>query len=161
MTATTSPRAIERLLQHQDEILGIIKNSEAMLAHDVRDVPGLARARWALVRALTSYQLFKHHEIFDPMLAKARPAEAHRLAEMKRTCNALGEAFRLYVQKWSAADVDGEWDEYQPAARTMIARIRAHMAGERANVTAILRESGPIRPPADVPRHGDRPRPAG
>ncbi|WP_375390762.1 hypothetical protein [uncultured Sphingomonas sp.] len=149
------------MLQHQAEILGIIRRSEAMLAHDVRDVPGLARARWALVRALTAYQLFKHREVFDPMLAKARPAEAHRLAEMKRTCTAMGEAFRLYVQKWSATDVGGQWDEYQQAAHTMIARIRTHMAGERANVTAILSQDGPIRPPADVPRCGDRPRPAG
>ena len=109
-----------------------------MLTDSARDTAGLARARWAMMRALTAYQLFKHSKIFDPMIAKARPADAHRLLRMKRACTDMGDAFRAYVQQWSACDVGASWAEYQPAALAMIARVRAHIAGERKAVGALL-----------------------
>ena len=57
---------------------------------------------------------------------------------MKRACTDLGDAFRGYVQQWSAADVNAQWATYQPAALAMIARIREHVAREREEVGALL-----------------------
>ena len=132
-------RALDRLHEHQGEILALMRTAEPMLTDPLaRDVPGLARARWALMRALTAYQMFKHREIFDPLIAKAAPGEAHRLLRMKRACLDLGDVFRAYVQRWSACDVEGRWAEYQPAALAMMARLRTHIAREREEVTALL-----------------------
>ena len=133
-------RTLARLADHQREILTILNGAEPFLTEPPkRDVAALARARWALMRALTGYQLFKHREVFDPLLAKARPADAYNLVRMKRACTELGDAFRSYVQRWSGADVEAQWTEYQPAALAMIARIREHIAREQEEVGKVLR----------------------
>ena len=132
-------RALERLHGHQSEILSIMSGAEPLLSDPAkRDVAALARARWNLVRALTAYQLFKRHEVFDPLLAKARPADAYRLLRMRRACTDLGDAFRGHVQKWSGRNVDAESAAYQSDAAAMLARIRAHVALEREQVGPLL-----------------------
>lgn len=130
-------RALEGLYRQQSDILDIMRGAEAMLC-DTCDVAGLARQRWALMRALTAYQLFKHREIFDPALAQATPATAHRLVRMKRACLDLGDAFRGHVQRWSGSDVKAQWATYQPSALAIITRIRAHIAREREEISALL-----------------------
>ena len=90
------------------------------------------------MRALTAYQLFKQREVFDPLLARAAPADAHRLLRMKRASVDMCDAFRGNVQRWSAADVDAVWATYQPSAMAMIARIREHLASERDAVRGLL-----------------------
>ena len=160
------PGALDRLNDHQNGIVALLDEKEPLVVADARhDVATLARARWALMRALTAYAMFKHREIFDPLIAKARPADAHKLLRMKRACLELGDEFRAYVQKWSAADVQTHWTEYRPAACAMIARIRAHLARERADVAALQprRAARPHRlpPPAIPPPRPGRPIPAG
>jgi hypothetical protein len=138
--AMSSHPAVARLVDHQLQILNILNGAEPLLIDPAkRDVAALARARWALMRALTAYQLFKRHEVFDPLLAKARPADAYHLVRMKRACTDLGDAFRHYVQRWSSTDVEAHWAEYQPAALAMITRIREHIAREREQVGKVLR----------------------
>jgi hypothetical protein len=132
--------ALARLTDHQLEVLAILNGAEPLLTDPAkRDVAALARARWAMMRALTAYQLFKHHEVFGPLLAKARPADAYHLVRMKRACTDLSDAFRSYVQRWSSTDVESRWAEYQPAALAMIARIRDHVTREREQVGQVLR----------------------
>lgn len=136
----SSARALERLDAYQIDVLSILQDAEPLLTDPARrDVAALSRARWALMRSLTAYQLFKHHEVFDPLLAKARPADAVHLLRMKRACTDLGDAFRTYVQRWSSSDVEAQWATYQPDALAMIARIRQHVAKEREQVRSVLR----------------------
>ena len=129
---------LERLDEHQRAVLAIMNGGEALLTGNARPVVEIARARWALTRALTAYQLFKHHEIFDPVIAGNTGADAVRAARMKKACLALGEDWKRYVQRWSATDVDGQWSTFQPAALTMIGRIRGHIARERVEAAALL-----------------------
>lgn len=127
------------LNEHQSGILAIIRGSEPLLLAPLeRDVAGLARARWALMRALMGYQQFKHREIFDPAIAGAVLGDAQRAGRMKRACTIMSDEFRGYVAKWSAADVGGSWPSYQPAALAMVARLRAHIAREREEIEALL-----------------------
>ncbi len=130
---------LQRLHDHHVEILTIMLGAETLLTDAaVHDIAGLARARWTLMRALTAYQLFTQREVFAPALARATPTEAHRVLLLKRACTDVGDAFRAYVQTWSATDVGAHWATYQPAALAMITRIRAHVATERYEVARLL-----------------------
>ena len=130
---------LERLQEHQDGILTIMQGAEPMLNDPAsRDVTGLARARWTLMRALTAYQLFKHREIFDPAISRQLLGEAGRAERMKRACTVAGDAFRAHVTAWSGTDVAGRWAEYQPAALAVMAKLRQHIATERREIAALL-----------------------
>jgi hypothetical protein len=134
-----SSALLGRLHQHQDGILAIMRGAEPLLADPaLRDVAALARSRWALMRALTAYQLFKHGEIFDPAIARQVLGDNARAERLKHACLAIGEDFRGHVAKWSGSDVTGEWSSYQPAALAMIARLRAHVARERGEIEMLL-----------------------
>ena len=151
-----------RLHEHQAEVLDIVGHTEAML-NDTHDVPGLSRFRWVLVRAMGRYQLFKHHEVLDPSIARASPVDAQRLTLMKEACLALGAAFHEHVRKWSGSDVEAEWRLYRPAALAMMKRIRVHIAHERIEMDALLAgRAEPVMPsPATARPRQDRPTPAG
>ena len=128
-----------RLDAHQEAVLAIVRGAEPLLRDaSLRDVAALARLRWALMRALTAYQHFKHNEIFDPAIARRLSIEAATATRMKRACLAMSEAFRDYVATWSARDVAGEWAAYQPAALAMIDRLKAHVARERSEIAALV-----------------------
>ena len=137
MTRTT---LLTRLGDHQQSALALMRGAEAMLRDPARDAAALARARWALMRVLTAYQLFKHREIFDPAVGGTVLGDAQRAARMKRACTQVGEEFRRYVATWSRTDVAAAWDSYQPAALAMIERLRDHFAREKAEVEALLSE---------------------
>ena len=147
--------ALERLQVHQDGILAIMREAEPML-HDpaARDVAGLARTRWALMRALTAYTLFKHNQIFDPAISRKLLGEATRAERMKRACIRVGEEFRDHVTKWSGSDVAGQWPDYQAAALTMTARLRDHLATEKKEIAALLAGAADLSP---SPLHGRKP----
>ena len=153
---------LSRLHGHQAEILDILGRAETML-DATRDVAGLSRIRWVLVRVMGRYQIFKHHQVLDPLIARGSPLEAQRAIRMKEACLALGEAFHEHVRKWSASDVEAQWPAFQPAARAMMGRIRAHITRERAEMDALLaRQPGPVMPsPAIARPRSDRPTPAG
>ena len=144
----SNEQLLQRLHVHQQIVVDIMRNTEMLLNQPgLRDTLGLARARWALMRALTDYQLFKHRAIFDPAIGGTVLGTAQRAARMKTACTAIGEQFRAHVTKWSATDVGGRWAEYQPAALVMIGRIRAHLAIERADIDTLLSAgASPVAP---------------
>ena len=130
---------LDQLQGHQDGILAIMRGAEPLLTDPTsRDVAALARARWALMRALTAYALFKHSRIFDPAIGRQVLGEAQRAKRMKQACLATGDDFRRHVTKWSGRDVAGEWAAYQPAALAMLARLRGHIVQEREEIAALL-----------------------
>lgn len=123
---------------YEESVLVILRGKEPLLTDPVlHDVAALARARWALVRALAAYRQFKHHEVFDPAIAR-RLLGAMKAERLKRACDAMDEEFRGHVTKWSACDVAGEWADYQPAALRIVARLREHIARERQEIAALL-----------------------
>lgn len=130
---------LARLHQHQQAVLSIMDEAEPLLRDPAaRDVAALARARWAMVRGLGEYQLFKHRRIFDPALATPDAPSRERAARLKQRCVEMGDEFRAYVTRWGGADVAGEWPTYQAAALKMMARLRAHVARERTECEALI-----------------------
>jgi hypothetical protein len=130
---------LDRLVEHQNLVRGIIARAETCLRHPhQRDALTLARLRWEVTRAIGAYTLFKHHELFDPLVAHGTSAQARAAAEAKRACLAMGAQFQAHVRKWSGAPVAERWDEYQPATVAMIAKLRGHFDLERQAVGAML-----------------------
>ena len=127
----------EQLTLLQDRILAIVDRAEAILRSGTRDVAALGQTRWEVARTLREYQLFKHSRIFDP-IERAQDYRALRARQMKAECIRVGEEFRQYVLTWSVVSILDHWATYHPAALDAVARIRAHLASERAGIAELL-----------------------
>ncbi len=120
-------------------VRGIIARAETCLRHPhQRDALTLAKLRWEVARAIGAYTLFKHHELFDPLVAHGTAEQARVAAEAKRACLAMGEQFQAHVRKWSGTPVADHWDEYKPATVAILAKLRAHFDTERQVVASML-----------------------
>lgn len=97
----------------------------------------LMARRMELSRLLMEYALFKHREIFEPVIAGGgkRGAEAMRL---KLACIEAGKAYRDYTRGRDKAHPLTNWDTYRSAASAMAAAIRQHLVDERAGVRRLL-----------------------
>lgn len=130
---------LHRLTEHQNAILAILHREEALLrADDCRDALGVARVRWELTRVIGGYQLFKHHELFDPLVARGSPEQARMAQRAKQACIDLGEAFRDHVRTWSGTNIAEHWAEYRAVTLALVGRVKQHMEQERRAVMAML-----------------------
>ena len=131
--------ALARLAAHQNAIAARMNDAVALTAGKADAVRvELAKARWELTRALRTYQIFKHTEIFDPAIAHGTPERAAAAREMKARCVSMSDAFHAYLLRWSREDVVGCWSEYKPAMHIMVDQIRSHITRERDDVHRLL-----------------------
>jgi len=127
------------LNRHQSAILATIDMATTLVECDPgRACIPLARARWTVARQLRAYQVFKHSEIFEPMIARGDPVRSAQARAMAARCIGAGEAFQDYLKRWSSTDVLGRWEAYKPAMLDMTRQIRATLAFEREGVAALL-----------------------
>lgn len=130
---------LDRLVEHQNGVREIFARAEACLRHPhQRDALTLAKLRWEVARAIGAYTLFKHHELFDPLVTHGNAEQARVAAEAKRVCLAMGEQFHAHVRKWSGTPVAEHWDDYKPAAVAIMAKLRVHFDTERQVVASML-----------------------
>jgi hypothetical protein len=94
-------------------------------------VAELARARAEQARTITSYQLYVHREIFDPMMRSGTVEQVAKAREMKVECIMLAEDFRAFARRWQIDNVLSEWDAYRPAALDLRDRVRGHITNMR------------------------------
>ncbi len=141
--------ALARLRDYQHDILALLNEVQPLLAHDA---PGnrslLAQLRWRLVRVLRAYQVFKHGEIFNPMMRSGPPAQAAFARDLKAQCVTAGDSFRDYVSRWSTADLAASWDEHVAATGAMIQQLRHHLQSEQAAIGVLLSGAHRTRRPA-------------
>ena len=105
----------------------------------------MAKARWAAVRQLREYQVFKHTEIFDVVVRSGNAIQAAQARQLAARCIATGEAFQAHVTRWGSQDVVAQWALYQPAVTAMIARLRRSLASEQVAIAALLAGSQSTR----------------
>lgn len=131
--------AISNLNRHQDAILAAIDRATGLITFDphATRVP-LAKARLEVARMVRIYQLFKHTEIYDPVIANGAPLQQIVAKEMKEECLAATRAYWDFTREWSSADVVERWGEYRHAMLSMSDLVRAHLAKERVRVPALL-----------------------
>ena len=132
-------RALERLAEHQERIAAILRRGRAALAC-ARDPEHarLAQMRWELMRVLRDYQLFKHLEIFDPVIRHGTAAQAARAGELKQRCLGLAATYTEHVRRWSLLGAIDGWPAYRTDAMAMVDQLHAHLAAELRDTAGLL-----------------------
>ena len=149
--------ALERLYEHQQGVLDHLARTLELARCEPEEVRGaLAKSRLEMFRLLRAYQLFKHNEIFDPVIRRGNLAQIATATRMKSDCTAAGDAYRAYVNLWASCDVVAVWSSYRPALLAMAQRLRTHIEVERTQVPQLLAGAESTRrlTPALPPRLG-------
>jgi len=132
-------RALARLQEHQAQVARVLAEARPLLRdEDASHLKALALARWQLLRVLREYQLFKHSEIFDPMIAAGAVGRADTARRLKGRCLDIAAAFAAYVQRWSLTGPARDWTAYTAEALAMADRIDRFMMEELVEVRALL-----------------------
>ncbi|MEG3175994.1 hypothetical protein U1872_07120 [Sphingomonas sp. RB3P16] len=112
------------------EVLAVLDQARPYLnGRDAESWTALAPFRGALAAALHALQLYKHRELFDPILAAGGP-DAASVRQLKAECIKLGLDYQAYTRKWASADIDARWPEYRLAGLAMMRQIRDRMAAQ-------------------------------
>lgn len=142
----TPDRVLATLSSYQAQIRALLDQAEAILTLPTSELAEqAAQLRWQLLRVLRAYQIFKHAEIFDPLLRDATPSRARLAADMKARCTAIGEAYIGHTQEWTLSRSGGDWDLYRQRATIMLAQIADHLSSEARNSGILLRGIDRIR----------------
>lgn len=136
---------LELLGEHYRHIDALLSEGEAAInSTDPARAKTLALVRWQLMRRLRAYQLFKHTELFGPVIRGNDPEKAKSAEAMKARCTGIGEAYNAHVGKWSAGGIESDWCNYEADAAEITRSIRNHLARELAEADKLL--SVPLRP---------------
>lgn len=134
-----TPEAFARLDEHQRLISDQIAVARWLAEqHPNIRQPDLSHARWRMARLLRIYQLFKHIEIFDPLIASVDPSRTLAAKSLKAACIAAGERYNAYVLRWSNGDAEMHWLEYTYAFQKMVRLIEQDLAIERREIRHLL-----------------------
>jgi len=148
---------ITRLHEHHAEIEHCLREGKLLLlGGDACRLKAMGLVRWRLMRSLRAYRLFKHGELFDPLLAATTGPHWVQAVELKRRCIVLAEDYADYVARWTQTNALRAWPDYLLAAEAMVARIRRHLAEEAAGIERLVH----ALPAAAGPHGADRPRQA-
>lgn len=143
-----SSAALTQLNTYQSRIYELIDTAQSLvpLTPDAAQ-PGLAHVRWQLLRLLREYQLFKHNEIFNPLIESSQPDLVAMATRLKASCISSGEEYRLHTTRWSGRGASEDWSGYQQAAAGMIQDLGNHLKAERAAVQILLSKVSRTRRP--------------
>jgi hypothetical protein len=145
------PNIVAELSSHQKRILANFEATKTLVADgNPIDVKGLVRLRGDLIRLLTAYQHFKHHSIFNVLIAEGPDAKARIGRRLKAECISLGEEVRHHVHSWTDSGLERSWLFYRPALLQFLDRVKAHMNYELAAAHAVLNDDDAL-PPAPPP----------
>jgi hypothetical protein len=120
-----------------------IRSEEHLASMSPVGVEELAKARTEQARIITSYQLFVHREVFEPIVAAGSPADVARVKALKTECIVLAEEFRVFARSWSFDEVMADWPTYRSAALGFVDRIRRHASNVRRTAPSYLGDKRP------------------
>ena len=131
---------------HHRRATAIMTAQRALLAPgSAPDPAAQARHRWELLRVLVEFQIFKHRDIFDPVIRQGDPRMAPRARVLKAECAELGAEVRAFVAGWSDGSVDRDWDRFRTATLALIAKVERGLAGQRQALATMV--APPVRSP--------------
>lgn len=134
-----SRKALDYLVEHQTKIRSLLAEGATLaLEEGVSGVASVLPLRWRMTRALREYQLFKHREVLDPIVASGNHASAQMASAMKRRCIAMGEAFIAHGDRWTGRDLTAEWHRYRADSQALIAILTQHLDRERTEAQQLL-----------------------
>lgn len=129
--------AIQRLEAYQTRIDAVLTRTGRALDVTPRDPVALAHLRWELLRLLREYQLFKHGELFEPLLRGGDAGRRMRAATLKDRCLAMAEVVTEHTQRWTVAGT-ADAGSYTDEARALLVRLVQHLSEERSGVAHLL-----------------------
>lgn len=123
------------LATYHEQMTAAVERGEALLKAGPPgvNVAELSPIRLQMAQIITSYQLFVHREVFEPLIRSGNAGWAEKARALKTDCILLAEDFRAFVRVWATKDAVAHWDEYRPAAAAILGRIRAHIAAVRGS----------------------------
>ncbi len=132
-------RLLDIFDDHHRRAAAIMAVQRALLVSGSRTDPAThARHRWELLRALVEFQIFKHRDIFDPMIRQGNPRTAPRAQAMKTECAALGAEVRAFVARWSDGSVDTDRERFRIATLALIAKVERGLADQRRALATMI-----------------------
>lgn len=129
-----------------DRMLAINADAERHVLGGAENAATLARLRREQAQTMTSYQLYVHRELFEPLIAGGVPADVARARALKVECISLSEDFRAYSRRWTEQNPADHWAIYRAGALEMTARVREHVANVRAQAPDFSIGRSPTRP---------------
>jgi hypothetical protein len=131
---------------HHHRATAIMAAQRTLLASGSAPDPAAhARHRWELLRVLVEFQLFKHRDVFDPLIRQGDPRTAPRAQLLKTECAALGAEVRAFVVRWSDGSVEADWERFRTASLALIAMVERGLAEQRRTLATMV--AVPPRPP--------------
>lgn len=120
------------------------RSSAAVSENAVKNVE-LAGLRWQLVRLLREYQLFKHVEVFDPLIKSNGSSQCANARDMKERCEIIGDQYNGFIKAWNLGDNGPSSADYRAAATKVLAAVRRHVASESEQIPRLLNGLGELR----------------
>jgi hypothetical protein len=123
---------LEELLAFQRRVFAIMDRAEPIFDSPNPDIAQLELCRTQVTAALTTYQLYKHRELFPRLKGSGFRDVISGGYDIQAECIALGNDFRAHAARWKDRDVVRQWDEYSRIALSLIRRTRKQLAREAA-----------------------------
>ena len=152
------PSLAAKVDDHQRQILAVIAGALPLLDRPHASTATgieLSKARMEMTRLLMEYALFKHRDIFAPIIA-AGGKRTNDCLRLKNACIAAGEEYRDFIRSGNRADPLTDWEAYRVGAFAMARTMSTHLAEERSGIRRLLGvrgakkdADGVSRPPRD------------
>ena len=94
------------------------------------------RARFAPL--LAQHQAYKHHAIFDQLIAQGSPVQRRVARRVKVVDIAVDAEYRKHLARWQLLSPATNWAEYRLSTMSLIRRMRDQMSHERAAIERFL-----------------------
>lgn len=122
---------------HNDVITLLDRARPHLNGRDAGSWAALAPFRGELGAALQALQVYKHREIFEPIVMEGGE-RAVIAKQLKVACIQLGLDYETYKRTWVTADIDARWAEYRLAGLAMMRQIRERMAEQDAAIEQLF-----------------------
>ena len=130
--------AIRKMSDYHTRLRTLLDRSSEALANDAVDIVTLAGLRWQLVRLLREYQLFKHTEIFDPIIRHRPLGRNEHASRLKARCEIMGTRYNDFIKRWHLGASGPSSSDYRDAARKMIDDVAQHVVEEGGEIARLL-----------------------
>ena len=125
---------IRQYHDHRDGVISTLNRARPHLNRGYADAwPELQLFRQELSQRMQAFQVFKHRELFDPLI-RTRSEQGEIGRQLKTDCIKLGTDYGDFQRRWSKADVETRWPEYRLSAIVMMTTIRTAIAGQDESV---------------------------
>ena len=143
---------IERVLRQHGHILAHVERFERLAAGPhPGEVQGICFRRWGFARDLLLHFAFMEGEVYGPLMDDTRFEAAQRASRASAETAALMVDFRDHAGRWHVFPTPEQWETYCRSVGWLMARIRARVEAEAAEIVPLL----PPNPPAGM-RYGPR-----